>query len=124
MIRAYHALITHGGVPSGALMSYGCVADPLDLAGVALFSFEIVVADVIMVSLIVAVGYLVMMRTFFVALSLMDRVGTQSCHLHFPRDVVCGVHWYACPKLERTINEFGHSDGHIHHGPLLESNAR
>ena len=46
-------------------MSYGWVADPLDLAGVALFSFEIVVADVIMVSLIVAVGYLVMMRTFF-----------------------------------------------------------
>ena len=49
MIRAYHAFITHGGVPLGALKSYGWVADPLDVASAGLYSFEIVVADVIMV---------------------------------------------------------------------------
>ncbi|KAJ3555592.1 hypothetical protein NM688_g2494 [Phlebia brevispora] len=49
VVRASNALVANGGIPNGSLMSYGNIADPLDVASVgALYSFEIAVADMIM----------------------------------------------------------------------------
>ena len=50
VIRAFNALVADGGSPNGSSMSYGRVSDTLDVVGRgALYSFEIVIADVIMV---------------------------------------------------------------------------
>ena len=50
VVRASNALVASGGTPNGSSMSYGFIADPLDVAAAgALYSFEIAVADMIMV---------------------------------------------------------------------------
>ena len=51
MIRAYRALITHGGTPAGTSEYYEWLANPLTIAGAGiLYGLEIVVADMILVS--------------------------------------------------------------------------
>ena len=76
MIRSYHALITQGGTPAGSLMVYGWVADPLDVANAgALYSFEIAVADIIMVSSPPAAAMMGRL-TISIVISPVDRVGT------------------------------------------------
>ena len=76
VIRSYHALITQGGTPAGSLMVYGWVADPLDVANAgALYSFEIAVADIIMVR---SPSTSEMLRTLTTSTAIppVDRVGT------------------------------------------------